>query len=173
MFLLHQSKALDKCIPTVSWLTFGSKYWPQTSKSPIVNLLLQAASVFAVPHKNVQRPQPTLPGTETIQLLNSLNSLFVWFQCCVWSADGAVLWQHNTMSNRHKKGCIGGLFAPPISTFWCCRSKKTLCTCTVLIWCCGECTTSIILVAAFAAVAKMSVQWFGDALCTKYPHRYY
>ncbi len=31
IFLLHQSKSLDKSFPMVSWLTFGFKNWPQTS----------------------------------------------------------------------------------------------------------------------------------------------
>ncbi len=32
----------------VSWLTLGSKNWPQTSQSPVVTLLLLEASVFSV-----------------------------------------------------------------------------------------------------------------------------
>ncbi len=85
-------KALDESFPTVSWLMFGSEIWPQTSYSPIVTLLLLAASVFAVSsakiHSTISQPRPALKPYH--QLDHGLNSLLVWFQHRVWLADGAV-----------------------------------------------------------------------------------
>ncbi len=76
----------------VSWLTFGSEIWPQTSYSPIMTLLLLAASVFAVSstrnHSAISQPRPVLKPYH--QFVHGLNSLLVWFQRRVWSADGAV-----------------------------------------------------------------------------------
>ena len=93
IFVLHQWKALDESFPTVSWLMFGSEIRPQTSYSPIMTLLLLAASVFAVSstkiYSAISWPHPVLKPY--LQLVHDLNSLLVWFQCRVWSADGAVV----------------------------------------------------------------------------------
>ncbi len=89
---------------------FGSEIWPQTSDSPLVILLLLAASVFAVSsatiHSPISQHRPALKLYH--QLVHGLNSLLVWFQRRVWSADGFVSWPHNTMSNRCQEGWIGG-----------------------------------------------------------------
>jgi hypothetical protein len=66
--------------------------WPQTSDSPTMTLLLLAASVFAVSsatiHSTISLTCPALKPYH--QLVHGLNSLLVWFQHRVWSADGAV-----------------------------------------------------------------------------------
>ncbi len=76
----------------ISWLTFGSEIWPQTSYSALLTLLLLAASVFdmssATIHSAISQPCPALKQYH--QLVHDLNSLLVWFQCRVWLADGAV-----------------------------------------------------------------------------------
>jgi hypothetical protein len=94
----------------VSWLMFGSKNWPQTSQSPIVTLPLLAGSVFSVSltknYNAISQPHPALKPYH--HFVHGLNSLFVWFQCWVWSADGVVSWWHNTMSDWRQKGWIGG-----------------------------------------------------------------
>ncbi len=76
----------------ISWLTFGSEIWPQTSYSALLTLLSLAASVFdmssATIHSTISQPRPALKQYH--QLVHGLNSLLVWFQCRVWSADGAV-----------------------------------------------------------------------------------
>ncbi len=152
MLLSHKLKALDESFPTVSWLTIGYKYWPQTSQSTVVILLLLTASVILLgPSSKIYSTisQPHLGLKPYHWFVYGLNSLFVWFQHRVWLADGTVSWWHNTMSNRRKEGCIGGLFSPLLSTFWCCCSKKTLSMCIVLIWCYGGCGKGAILVAAF------------------------
>jgi hypothetical protein len=57
-----------------------------------VTLLLLAASVFAVSstqnHSAISQPRQALKPY--LQLVHGLNSLLVWFQRRVWSADGAV-----------------------------------------------------------------------------------
>ncbi len=107
----------------VSWLMFGSEIWPQTSYSALLTLLSLAASVFdmssAEIHSAISQPRPALKQYH--QLVHGLNSLLVWFQCRVWSADGAVCDDINTMPNRLQNGWIGGaiftsfmhLLAPP------------------------------------------------------------
>ncbi len=94
----------------VSWLTFGSKHWPQTSQSPIVTLPLLAASVFSVSltkiYSAISQPPPALKPYH--QFVHGLNSLFVWFQCQKWLAYGVVSWQPNTMSDWRQEGWIGG-----------------------------------------------------------------
>jgi hypothetical protein len=110
MFLYHQWKAVDQSFPMVSWLMFGSKYWPQTSQSPIVTLQLLAASVFSMSltkiYIAISQPRPVLKLYH--QFVCGLNSLLLWFQRQVWLADGVVSWWHNTMSNWRQKGWIGG-----------------------------------------------------------------
>ena len=82
--------------------------WVQklTPNQPISNCdpaIASSISFFCVPHKNLQHHQPTLPGAETIpSMCSCLNSLFVWFQCWVWLADGVVSWQHNTMFDQRQ-----------------------------------------------------------------------
>jgi hypothetical protein len=89
---------------------FGSEIWPQTSNSPLVTLLSLAASVFALSsatiHSAISQPRPALKPYH--QSVHGLNSLLVWFQRRVWSADGSVSWPHNTMSDRRQEGWIGG-----------------------------------------------------------------
>ncbi len=89
---------------------FGSEIWPQNSCSPLVTLLSLAASVFVVSsatiHSAISQPRPALKPYH--QLVHGLNSLLVWFQHRVWSADGFVSWPHNTMSNQRQEGWIGG-----------------------------------------------------------------
>jgi hypothetical protein len=57
-----------------------------------MTLLSLAASVFAVSstkvHTAISQPRPALKPY--LQLVHGLNSLLVWFQHRVWSADGAV-----------------------------------------------------------------------------------
>ncbi len=76
----------------VSWLAFGSEIRPQTSYSAPLTLLSLAASVFdmssATIHSAISQPRPALKQYH--QLVHGLNSLLVWFQRRVWSADGAV-----------------------------------------------------------------------------------
>ncbi len=122
IFLLHQLKVLNQSFPMVSWLTFGSKNWPQTSLSPIVTLSSLAASVFSVSltkkYSAISQPHPALKPYH--QFVHGLNSLFVWFQRRVWLADGVVSWWHNTMSDQRQKRWIGGsyfyLLQAPFST---------------------------------------------------------
>ncbi len=94
----------------VSWLTFGSEMWPQTRHSPIVTLLLLAASVFAVSstknHSAISQPRPALKPYH--QFVHGLNSLLVWFQCRVWSADVTVRDNITPCPTGSKKGWIGG-----------------------------------------------------------------
>ena len=89
---------------------FGSEIWPQTSYSPLLTLLSLAASVFAMSsatiHSALSQPCPALKPYH--QLVHGLNSLLVWFQCRMWSADGFVSWPHNTMSDRRQEGWIDG-----------------------------------------------------------------
>ncbi len=110
MHSLHYVR-VDAVWPSmISWLTFGSKNWPQTSQSLIVTLSSLAASVFSVSlmkiYSTISQPRRALKPYH--QLVHGLNSLFVWFQRRVWSADGVVSWQHNTMSDWKQKGWIGG-----------------------------------------------------------------
>jgi hypothetical protein len=94
----------------VSWLMFGSEIWPQTRHSPIVTLLLLAASVFAVSStKKSQHHQPTPPSAETIP------SICSWFELSVGmvSAPGVVgwwrcVWRRNTISDQLQNSWIGG-----------------------------------------------------------------
>ena len=76
----------------VSWLTFGSEIWPQTSYSALLTLLSLAASVFAVSstkiHSTISNPRPAMKPYH--QFVHGLNSLLVWFKRRVWLADGAV-----------------------------------------------------------------------------------
>ena len=57
-------------------------------------------------HSAISRPRPALKRYH--QLVHGLNSLLVWFQHLVWSADGAVCDVINTMSDRLQNGWIGG-----------------------------------------------------------------
>jgi hypothetical protein len=57
-------------------------------------------------HSAISQPRPALKQYH--QLVHGLNSLLVWFQHLVWSADGAVCDDINTMSNRLQNGWIGG-----------------------------------------------------------------
>ena len=57
-------------------------------------------------HSAISRPRPVLKRYH--QLVHGLNSLLVWFQHLVWSADGAVCDVINTMSDRLQNGWIGG-----------------------------------------------------------------
>jgi hypothetical protein len=103
-----------------------------------------------------------------------LNPLLVWFQRRVWSADGAVCDNITLCPISSKIVGLGGaiftssrhLSMPP----W---QKKESPMCTVLVLCCGGCGTGAKLVAAFAAVVKMSVRCIDDALYTKQPNKYY
>jgi hypothetical protein len=94
----------------VSWLTFGSEIRPQTSYSPIVTLLLLAASVFAVSsikiHSAISQPRPALKPYH--QSVHGLNSLLVWFQHWVWLADGAVCDNITPCPISSKKVGLGG-----------------------------------------------------------------
>jgi hypothetical protein len=73
-------------------LTFGSKNRPQTSQSPIMTPPLLAATVFSESitkiYSTISQPRPVLKPYH--QLVHGLNSLFVWFQRRVLSADGVV-----------------------------------------------------------------------------------
>ncbi len=88
------------------------KNWPQTSQSPIVTLRLLAASVFAASltknYSTISQPHTMLKPYHWFA--HSLNSPFLWFQHRVWLADGVVSWQHNTMSDQHQEGSIGGCY---------------------------------------------------------------
>jgi hypothetical protein len=94
----------------VSWLTFGSEIQPQTSYPPLLTLLLLAASVFAMSsatiHSTISQPRPMLKPYH--QLVHGLNSLLVWFQCQVWSADGAVCDNITPCPIGSKKVGLGG-----------------------------------------------------------------
>jgi hypothetical protein len=57
-------------------------------------------------HSAISQPHPALKRYH--QLVHGLNSLLVWFQHLVWSADGAVCDDINTMSDRLQNGWIGG-----------------------------------------------------------------
>jgi hypothetical protein len=156
---------------------FGSEIWPQTSHSPIVTLLLLVASVFAVSstktHSTISQHHPALKPYH--QFVHGLNSLLVWFQHRVWLADDAVCNNITPCPIGAKKVGLEGAFFTSSRHLLAQPWQKASSTCTVLVWCCGGCGTGTILVAAFAAVAKMSV-WYinvNDALCTKLPNRYY
>ncbi len=159
----------------VSWLTFGSEIWPQTSYSALLTLLLLAASVFdmssATIHSAISQPRPALKQYH--QLVHSLNSLLVWFQCRVWSADGAVCEDITPCPIGSKMVGLGGAIFTSSRHFWHRHGKKASPVCTVLVWCCGGCSTGAKLVAAFAEVAKMSARCVDDALYTKQPNKYY
>jgi hypothetical protein len=130
---------------------------------------LLAASGFVVSltkiYSAISQPRPALKPYH--KFVYGSNTVFVWFQHQVWLADGIVLWQHNTMFNRRKEGCIGGLFSPLPSTFlvppWQKNIIRMHCLNLVLqrvrhrrhIGCC------------LWVVAKLSVQWVDDALYTK------
>ncbi len=93
---------------------FGSEIRPQTSylvshRDPVI---ASSISFCCVLHKNSQRHQPTLPGPETIpQLVHGLNSLLVWFQRRVWSADGAVCDNITPcLIGAKKVGLMGAIF---------------------------------------------------------------
>jgi hypothetical protein len=102
---------------------FGSEIQPQTSYSPLLTLLLLAASVFAVSsatiHSTISKSRPTLKPYH--QLVHGLNSLLVWFQHRVRSADGAVCDDTTPCPIGSKKDGLGGaiftssrhLLAPP------------------------------------------------------------
>ncbi len=123
-------------------------------------------------HSAISQSRPALKQYH--QLVHGLNSLLVWFQHLVWSADGAVCEDINTMSDRIQKMVgLGGLFSPPPGTFWNRRGKKASPVRTVLVWCRGGCGTGAKLVAAFAEVVKMSVRCIDDASYTKQPNKYY
>jgi hypothetical protein len=111
---------------------------------------------FTTIRSAISQPRPALKPYH--QLVHGLNSLLLWFQRRVWLADGAVCDNITPCPIGSKKGWIGGgyfhLFQAP---FGAALEKKALPVCTVLVWCCGGCSTGTILVAAFAAVAKMSV----------------
>jgi hypothetical protein len=53
----------------------------------------------------ISQPRPVLKQYH--QLVHDLNSLLVWFQRLVWSADGAVCDDIKTMSNQLQNGWIG------------------------------------------------------------------
>jgi hypothetical protein len=61
---------------------------------------------FATIHSAISQPRSALKQYH--QLVHDLNSLLVWFQHLVWSADGAVCDDINTMSDRLQNGWIGG-----------------------------------------------------------------
>ncbi len=159
----------------VSWLTFGSEIWPQTSYSPLLTLLLLAASVFAVSsatiHSAISQPRPALKPYH--QLVHGLNYLLVWFQRQVWSADGAVCDDITPCLIGSKKVGLGGANFTSSRHLLAPRWQKTSPVCTVLVWCHGGCNAGTMLVAAFAVVAKMSLWCINDASCTKPPNRYY
>jgi hypothetical protein len=78
-----------------------------------VTLLLLAASVFAVSstkiHSAISQPRPVLKPY--LQLVQGLNSLLVWFQPRVWSADGAVCDDTTPCPINIKKiGLMGAIF---------------------------------------------------------------
>jgi hypothetical protein len=106
-------------------------------------------------HSAISRPRPALKQYH--QLVHGLNSLLVWFQCLVWSADGAVCDNINTMSDRLQNGWIGGaiftssrhLLVPP----W----QRSIAHVHRLGLVLRGCKTGDELVTAFAEVAKMSV----------------
>jgi hypothetical protein len=86
IFLLHQSKALDQ---DFQW--FLVDVWVQklTPNQPISDRDPAIASIISficVPHKNLQRHQPTPPSAENIPLICS------WFELsvCMVSAPGVV-----------------------------------------------------------------------------------
>ncbi len=92
----------------------------------------------------------------------------------MWSADGAVCDDINTMSDRLQNGWIGGDYFHLLQApFGAAVAKKALPVCTVLVRCCGRCGTGAELVAAFPEVAKMSVRCIDDASYTKQPNKYY
>ncbi len=113
MFLLHQLKALDDSVPTVSvlvdvWVPILTPNQWISHHDPAIASSISFCYVLI---KNVQHHQPKPPGAETIPLI-----ICLWFvlSVCMDSAPGVVgwwhgtvLWQHNTMSNQHKEGCIG------------------------------------------------------------------
>jgi hypothetical protein len=89
---------------------FGSEIRPQTSYSPIMTLLLLAASVFAVSSTKIHSAisQPRLALKPYHQLVHGLISLLVWFQRRVWSADDAVCDDITPCLIGSKKVGLGG-----------------------------------------------------------------
>jgi hypothetical protein len=78
-----------------------------------VTLLSLAASVFAVSstknHSAISQPCPALKPYH--QFVHGLNSLLVWFQHWVWSADGAVCDDITPYLIGSKKvGLVGAIF---------------------------------------------------------------
>ncbi len=88
-----------------------------------MTLLSLAASVFAVSSTKIHSTisQPRLALKQYHQLVHGLNSLLVWFQCRVWSADGTVCDNITPCPIGSKKVGLGGaiftssrhLSAPP------------------------------------------------------------
>ncbi len=87
----------------------GQKIDPKPANLPIVTLPSQAASVFSVSLTKIysafSQPRPALKPYH--QFVHGLNSLFVWLQCRLWSADSVVSWQQNTLPDRCQEGWIG------------------------------------------------------------------
>ena len=68
------------------------------------------------------------------------------------------------MPDRLQNGWIGGGYFHLLQApFGATVAKKASPVCTVLVWCCGGCSTGAKLVAAFAEVANMPVQCVNDA----------
>jgi hypothetical protein len=97
---------LSHGILVVIWVQKLTPNHPISYRDPVI-----ASSIifFCVPHKNLQRHQPTPPGTETIPLICSWFDLSVHMVTAQGVAGWCVVsWRHNTMSSWLQEGWIGG-----------------------------------------------------------------
>ncbi len=99
----------------VSWLTFGSKTWPQTDQSPIVTLPLLAASVFLCPSQKF-----TAPSANPARCWNHTINLFMVWTLCLYGFSAGCGWLmalcHDIITpcpiGAKKVGLVGAIFTP-------------------------------------------------------------
>ena len=98
---------------------------------------------------------------------HTINSFMLWTLCLyhfnamcgrlmVLCPDDKTPCPKVILSTRRR--LIGGLFAPPPSTFWRRRGNRTSPGRTVLVWRRGRCGACAILVAAFATAARRTMR---------------
>jgi hypothetical protein len=122
-------------------------------------------------HSTISQPRPALKQYH--QLVHGFNSLLVWFQHPVWLADGAVCDDITLCPIGSKIVGLGGAIFTSSRHLLALPWQKSIARVhrlgLVLRWVQHRCQ----LVAAFAEVAKMSVQCVDDAPYTKQPNKYY